>query len=194
MSIPTPFNPLGTLGTHGFQLPYALTGGLLDAVVIGKPYSYNKHQVVDNKMDAFEVAPILLQTQTAFVLTGYESVYCNVFVSDDTDCFTLTYIPNELSYSGLYFYNKKGNRREVHPSNPKFEKGDIYAVTNLLNIDEEVLVVHAGNEYVSYMHNYKNDSTNTVKFTNLQMVFFYDYVMTATEMKEKTELIENLQL
>lgn len=83
-SIPSAFDPLGTLNLHPFPLPSSLTNGLIDAAIQGKSCSYFNHTVSDTMtMDSNEVADLLLETQTLIVKIGSENKTSRVIISND---------------------------------------------------------------------------------------------------------------
>lgn len=193
MSIRTSFNPLGTLGGHhGFPLPQALTRGLLDAVISGYDKSWNNRIVhADMHMDVAESADVLLRAETAIIRLGSALAYSNSVVASQTNYYDIQFILKSLAYAGFYIYQGDGRR---NTTSVQAVPGGTVAVTNIQTTNEQCVVVYDSESYMTSFWSYSQKSYNKVKFTNVDKIFFYNYVMTVEEMKEKISIVENLDL
>lgn len=192
MSIPVSIDPLGTLETHGFPLPPTLTDGLLDAYVRNYSRTYNNFAVTDYKLDYETAAPVLLRMATAIVRLSATEAINRVYVADANSQEIIQIYTKDYLYPGLYLYDGvPDSRREVAIS---VNRGDIVAVNHLRNPNQKAHVVYNGTIRETILGHIGNIIRNLVEFLNVEQVFFYDYVMSDEEMKEKIAIVENLVL
>ena len=192
MSIPVSIDPLGTLGAHGFPLPPTLTDGLLDAYVRNYARTYNNCAVTDYKLDYETAAPVLLRMATAIVRLSATETINRVYVADANSQELIQIYTIGQNYTGLYLYDGVPNKRRT--VGIRTNKGDVVAVNHLRDPNQQAHVVHNGTIRETVNDGVGQLIENRVEFLNVEQVFFYDYVMSDEEMKEKIAIVENLVL